>query len=134
MATRPSHTRTASTNLGGNTSQRPLEGRVAIVTGASRGTSSSAPNTRPVITIVGIGVEIARTLASKGSHVVLNYTSDSSTQAAQDLATKLEAEYGIKAVSVQASMGSENGPKHLVETTKNHFQHPKTGKFQLDSR
>ncbi|CBX91892.1 predicted protein [Plenodomus lingam JN3] len=37
MATRPSHTRTASTNLGTNASQRPLEGRVAIVTGASRG-------------------------------------------------------------------------------------------------
>lgn len=29
-------------------------------------------------------------------------------------------------------MGSENGPKHLVEVTKNNFAHPKTGKFQLD--
>lgn len=29
-------------------------------------------------------------------------------------------------------MGSENGPKHVVEVAKNHFKHPKTGKFQLD--
>ena len=71
-------------------------------------------------------------MASKGCNVVINYTSDSSTQTAQDLASELEAEYGVKAISVQASMGSENGPKHLVEVTKNNFQHPKTGKFQLD--
>ncbi|KAH7389647.1 hypothetical protein DE146DRAFT_620093 [Phaeosphaeria sp. MPI-PUGE-AT-0046c] len=37
MSTRPAHMRTASTNLGSNSSQRPLEGRVGIVTGASRG-------------------------------------------------------------------------------------------------
>lgn len=90
--------------------------------------------TLAILSIAGIGVEVARNLASKGSNVVLNYTSDSSTQAAEDLATELEAKYGIKAVSVQASMGSENGPKHLVEVAKNNFQHPKTGKFQLDSR
>lgn len=29
-------------------------------------------------------------------------------------------------------MGSETGPKHLVEVTKNNFAHPKTGKFQID--
>lgn len=116
MASRPSHTRTASTNLASGSGQRALEGRVAIVTGASR----------------GIGVEIARMLASKGSNVVINYTSDSSSQAAQDLASELEAEHGIKAISVQASMGEENGPRHLVDVAKNNFQHPKTGKFQLD--
>jgi NAD(P)-dependent dehydrogenase (short-subunit alcohol dehydrogenase family) len=71
-------------------------------------------------------------LASKGCNLVLNYTSDSSTQTAEDLASELSAEYGIKALAVQASMGSEQGPKHLVEMTKNGFQHPKTGKFQLD--
>ena len=87
-----------------------------------------------LLSSTGIGVEIARNLASKGSNVVVNYTSDSSTKVAEDLAAELEAEYGVKAISVQASMGSENGPKHLVEVTKNKFQHPKTGKFQLDSR
>lgn len=29
-------------------------------------------------------------------------------------------------------MGSETGPKHIVEIAKNNFTHPKTGKFQLD--
>lgn len=29
-------------------------------------------------------------------------------------------------------MGSEAGPKHIIEVAKNHFQHPKTHKFQLD--
>jgi NAD(P)-dependent dehydrogenase (short-subunit alcohol dehydrogenase family) len=81
---------------------------------------------------VGIGVEIARNLASKGANVVINYTSDSSKQTAEDLASEFQAEYGVKAISVQASMGEENGPKHLVEVTKNNWKHPKTGKFQLD--
>lgn len=134
MASRPAHTRTVSTNLGGNASQRVLEGRVAIVTGASRGTSTflDADARRRTHRHTGIGVEIARTLASKGCHVVINYTSDSSTQAAEALAAELEAAYRVQAVSVQANMGSENGPKHLVDVAKNKFQHAKTGKFQLD--
>ncbi|KAF3032613.1 hypothetical protein E8E12_003997 [Didymella heteroderae] len=112
---RPQHTRTASTNLVGS-SQRVLEGKIALVTGASR----------------GIGVEVARNLASKGANLVLNYTSDSSAQAAEDLASELQAEYGVKAITVQANMGSEAGPKHVVEVAVNNFKHPKTGKFQLD--
>ncbi|KAF1928547.1 3-oxoacyl-reductase 1 [Didymella exigua CBS 183.55] len=112
---RPQHIRTASTNLVGS-SQRALEGKIALVTGASR----------------GIGVEVARNLASKGANLVLNYTSNSSEQAAEDLASELQAEYGIKAIVVQANMGSETGPKHIVEVAVNNFKHPKTGKFQLD--
>jgi NAD(P)-dependent dehydrogenase (short-subunit alcohol dehydrogenase family) len=81
---------------------------------------------------VGIGVAIARNLAGKGCNLILNYTSDSSAQAAEDLATELQNEHGIKAVCIQANVGSETGPKHLVESAKNHMQHPKTGKFQLD--
>ena len=80
----------------------------------------------------GIGAEIARVLANKGANVVLNYTADSSTEAAEDLASELVAEHGIKALCVQADLGSENGPQHLVDVAKNNFQHPKTGKFQLD--
>ena len=34
---RPEHTRTLSTNLSGASSSRALEGRIGIVTGASRG-------------------------------------------------------------------------------------------------
>lgn len=112
---RPEHTRTNSTNLAPGSRARPLEGRVGIVTGASR----------------GIGAAIARNLASKGCNLVLNYTSDSSTKITEELAAELEAEHGIQAVIVQANMGSENGPKHIVDVAKNHFQHPKTGKFEI---
>ncbi|KAF2275232.1 NAD(P)-binding protein [Westerdykella ornata] len=113
----PSSARTASTNLlWGPTGHRVLEGRLAIVTGASR----------------GIGAAVARNLASKGCNLVLNYTSDSSTKLAEQLAQDLRSEHGIKAVTVQASMGSEEGPKYIVEVAKNHFQHPKSGNFQID--
>lgn len=81
---------------------------------------------------LGIGAAIARNLASKGCNVVLNYTSDSSTKITEDLAAELQSEHGVQTVIVQASMGSENGPKHIVDVAKNHFQHPKTQKFQID--
>ncbi|KAF2466893.1 NAD(P)-binding protein [Lindgomyces ingoldianus] len=113
---RPTPARSASTNLGGGSGFRVLEGKVGIVTGASR----------------GIGAAIARNLASKGCSLILNYTSDSSAKLTEDLAAELEAVHGVQAVPVQANMGSENGPNHIVEVAKNHFQHPKTQKFQLD--
>ncbi|PSN64149.1 NAD(P)-binding protein [Corynespora cassiicola Philippines] len=114
---RPEPTRMASTNLSsGAHQQRVLEGKVGIITGASR----------------GIGAAIARNLASKGCNLVLNYTSDSSTKVTEDLAAELHEAYGIQTAIVQASTGSENGPRHIVEVAKNHFQHPKTGKFQVD--
>jgi NAD(P)-dependent dehydrogenase (short-subunit alcohol dehydrogenase family) len=80
----------------------------------------------------GIGAAIARNLASKGCNLVLNYTSESSAQTTEKLAEELQSEHGIQTVIVQANMGSENGPKHIVEVAKNHFQHPKTQKFQVD--
>ncbi|RDW60883.1 hypothetical protein BP6252_12266 [Coleophoma cylindrospora] len=113
---RPPHTRMASTNLGAAQSYRPLEGKLAIVTGASR----------------GIGAAIAQNLASKGASLVLNYTSDSSEKATQELSESLSSEYGVPTFVVQADMGSPAGPEHLIATTKNHFSHPKTGKFQID--
>jgi NAD(P)-dependent dehydrogenase (short-subunit alcohol dehydrogenase family) len=63
---------------------------------------------------------------------VLNYTSDSSTEITEKLAAEIKEQHGIEAVIVQASMGSENGPAHIVEVAKNHFTHPKTQKFQID--
>src|SRR3712207_7829250 len=52
------------------------------------------------------------------SNLVLNYTSDSSAQVAEDLASELQAEYGIKAITVQANMGSETGPRHVVDVAR----------------
>ncbi|KAI9697548.1 MAG: putative secondary metabolism biosynthetic enzyme [Bogoriella megaspora] len=113
---RPTTARMASTNLGGGASYRSLEGKVAIVTGGSR----------------GIGAAISENLASKGCSLVLNYTSESSAEKTSTLASHLETTYSIKAISVQADMGSETGPAHLISVAKNNFSHPKTGKFQID--
>jgi NAD(P)-dependent dehydrogenase (short-subunit alcohol dehydrogenase family) len=62
----------------------------------------------------------------------MNYTSDKSTELTQKLASELESEYSIKAIIVQADMGSENGPELVVSTAKNHFKHPKKDTFQID--
>ncbi|KAL0942801.1 3-oxoacyl-(acyl-carrier-protein) reductase [Colletotrichum truncatum] len=93
---------------------RSLEGKLGIVTGASR----------------GIGIAIAENLASKGCNLVLGYTSPSSKAPAEQLAADLRAKHNIQALPVQADMGDPTGPRSLVETAKAHFQ--KDGKFQVD--
>jgi len=111
-----SQTRIPSTNLGGARGYRPLEGKLAIVTGASR----------------GIGAGICHNLASKGASVILNYTSDSSAKPTEQLSKTLTEEYGTTTLIVQADMGAPTGPAHIINTAKNHFSHFKTGKFQID--
>src|SRR5882757_7950659 len=81
---------------------------------------------------IGIGVGIAHNLASKGATLILNYTSDSSAQACNDLSSLLTQEHGTTSFVIQADMGSPAGPAHIITTAKNHFSHPKTGKFQID--
>lgn len=80
----------------------------------------------------GIGAAIARNLASKGASLVLGFTSDSSAEPSRKLASTLENEHGINVLAVQADMGNPKGPAYLVTTAKNHFSHPRTGKFQID--
>ncbi|KAF1347858.1 hypothetical protein BDV97DRAFT_356148 [Delphinella strobiligena] len=113
---RPAPARTASTNLVSGSGQRALEGKVAIVTGASR----------------GIGAAICENLASKGCSLIMNYTSDSSTTKTAELASHLSSTHNIKALPVQADMGSPAGPAHLISVALNHFAHPKTRKLCLD--
>jgi NAD(P)-dependent dehydrogenase (short-subunit alcohol dehydrogenase family) len=105
--------RSVSTNPSG---PRILEGKLAIVTGGSR----------------GIGAATCANLAAKGANLVINYTSDSSAEKTQQLAERLQQTYNIKCLPVQADLGSENGPAHIIEMTKNNFSHPKSGKFQID--
>lgn len=81
---------------------------------------------------LGIGAAIAHNLAKKGASLVLGYTSDSSTEPSSQLASSLENDHGIKVLAVQADIGNPNGPAHLINTAKNHFSHPKSGKFQID--
>lgn len=107
--------RSASTNLT-TSAPRILEGKLAIVTGGSR----------------GIGAATCENLASKGANLVINYTSDSSAEKTQQLAQRLQETYGVKCLPVQADLGTENGPAHIVDMTSNHFKHPKSGKLQID--
>ncbi|KAI0024124.1 short-chain dehydrogenase [Xylariomycetidae sp. FL0641] len=97
---------------------RPLEGKLAIVTGASR----------------GIGEAIARKLASYGANVVLAYTSNSSKPITESLAKNIESEHNVKTFVVQADMGTNDGPKSIVEALKSAtaLHNSKTGKLQID--
>ncbi|KAL2269155.1 hypothetical protein VTJ83DRAFT_4001 [Remersonia thermophila] len=94
---------------------RPLEGKLGIVTGSSR----------------GIGAAIAENLASKGCQLVLNYTSSSSTDAANALAGRLSSAHGIRAVAVQADVGTPEGAASLIESARQHFTDA-AGRFQID--
>lgn len=62
----------------------------------------------------------------------MNYTSDSSSSKTAELADRLSTTHNIKALPVQADMGTPNGPAHLISTALNHFAHPKTRKLVLD--
>ncbi|MCJ1356045.1 MAG: hypothetical protein MMC33_006039 [Icmadophila ericetorum] len=113
---RPGYHRTASTNLIGGAAPRSLGGKLAIITGGSR----------------GIGTAIAHNLASKGANLVLNYNSDSSKEKTEQLAENLQIEHNIKALAAQADIGAPTGPALIITLTKNHFSHPKTGFLQID--
>ncbi|KIH87955.1 hypothetical protein SPBR_05159 [Sporothrix brasiliensis 5110] len=73
--------------------QPPLAGKLAIITGASR----------------GIGEAIARNLAAKGCNLVLNYTSASSKVLAETLGSELATAHGVRILCVQADVGGEPG-------------------------
>ncbi|KAK3905118.1 hypothetical protein C8A05DRAFT_41885 [Staphylotrichum tortipilum] len=95
---------------------RPLEGKLGIVTGASR----------------GIGAAIAENLASKGCNLVINYTSASSTELATSFAAQLSSTHNIRAVPVQADVGSPTGGADLVSATQSHFPPVAGARFQID--
>lgn len=79
-----------------------LDGKVALVTGASR----------------GIGKAIALELASKGANVVVNYAG--SQERAEAVAQEIK-QLGQEAVAVQANVASPDEVKQLVKTTTDEF-------------
>lgn len=79
----------------------PLQGKLAIVTGASR----------------GLGEGIAFELASRGASVVLAYVSENSRPKVEALAARIEALPHRPAThAVAVDLGSETGAQELVES------------------
>ncbi len=83
-------------------SNKPLAGRTAVVTGGSR----------------GIGKAIALELAARGANVVVNYVN--SADAAQAVASQIEADGG-QALVVQADIANYEQAGNLIKTAAEHF-------------
>src|SRR5262245_16924366 len=81
---------------------KKLEGKVAVVTGASK----------------GIGAEIARQVAAAGAAVVVNYSSD---KAGAERVVEDVKKAGGKAVAVQANLSKEADVGKLFAETKKAF-------------
>ncbi|TKX18657.1 dehydrogenase-like protein 7 [Elsinoe australis] len=84
---------------------RPLEGKVAIVTGASR----------------GIGAAIAYDLASHGAHVALTYSSDRSRAGVDELISRIKLTGSSSAIGIQCDLGSTSAPSQIVSATTDAF-------------
>lgn len=77
----------------------------AIVTGGSR----------------GLGAAMCERLASDGYNIVLNYVSDSSQEKAHRLIEKMESQYGIDAIAVQADTSDYEQCKKILDAGLNRF-------------
>lgn len=79
-----------------------LNGKVALVTGASR----------------GVGAAVAKILAQRGADVVINYRSKASR--AEEIANKIRA-VGRRAVLVQADITNEHEVREMIQSISTHF-------------
>lgn len=89
-----------ATSINQSEDYRPLRGKLALITGASR----------------GIGAGIAQNLAAKGASLILNYVSPSTSKICEELSSSLTAKYGVQHLVIQADMGSPTGPEYLIKT------------------
>lgn len=82
--------------------RKPLEGKVAIVTGGSR----------------GIGAAIAKELARNGAHVAINYQSN--TESADAVVKAIEEEGGTS-YAIKADVSDGNGIQEFIVAVKERF-------------
>ncbi|RSL51796.1 hypothetical protein CEP54_011226 [Fusarium duplospermum] len=76
----------------------PLAGKLAVVTGASG----------------GIGMAISKALAARGADLILGYASAASADDTISLADELSSKHSIKAVPLEADLGTTTGPARLI--------------------
>ncbi|KAJ8116706.1 hypothetical protein OPT61_g1922 [Boeremia exigua] len=89
-----------------STAAQNLEGKVAIVTGASR----------------GIGAGLAIELARRGANVTLVYTSPKSEEKAKKVASDISSfNNGSEAHIIQADLKDVEAPKNIVASTREAF-------------
>lgn len=84
--------------------QRPLAGKTAIITGASR----------------NLGAGIALGLAMSGANVVIHYNQNQSKKDAQSVAKRAQ-DLGVKAITLQADLTQTNHIEALFEKTQSVF-------------
>ncbi len=71
-------------------------------------------------------------MASKGASLILNYNSDASASRTVSLAKELETQYSVACFTIQADLGSPNGPGHLIRAALDYFDSQPERKFQID--
>lgn len=116
-------------------SARPLHGKLAIITGSSRGMPCMCVCVRgPHYSAderAGIGAAAAENLAAKGCELVLHYNSTTSAGDARSLAAALEAKHAVRCAVIQADLSRDGGPEHFIAAAKQHMSAP-DGTFRID--
>lgn len=119
-----------------SSSRRPYESKLGIVTGGSRGWSIRYSRIEHLLLTPhqGIGAAVAKGLAAKGCHLLLVYTSESSTELALNLCKELSSTHKVYVDAVRADLGDPTtAAPRIVNAARDLFHsYNQSGKFQVD--